>query len=396
MHPSEEIYRQKSNRLAGKTIVLGITGSIAAVDSFHLIRELIRHGAKVVPVMTEDAAKIAAPDAIEFASGMKPILSIGGQCEHILHLGDPADADLFIVYPATADCISKMANGIADNPVTTFASVALGSGLPVAVAPAMHGFMYSNPAVSKNIEALRSYGVNIIGPHTDDNRARVSSIQEVSAWAIRLLSRDDLEGKRMLIIGGRSEEGLDSMRLITNRSTGLMAVTLARSAFERGADVELWMGACNVDLPDFIPVRRYESVIDLIDMIPEVDHDIVIVPAALADFRPEKQVPGKIPSDKGFDLTMTPVPKVLPLLRGKCSKVIGFKAESGLSEADLVARARKRLTEYNLSAVVANDIDAAGKTSASMLLVTDDGVTDISGSKTASSDGILNFVSEKL
>ena len=396
MHPSEEIYRQKSNRLAGKTIVLGITGSIAAVDSFHLIRELIRHGAKVVPVMTADAAKLAAPDSIEFASGIKPILEIGGQCEHILHLGDPAAADLFIVYPATADCISKIANGIADDPVTTFASVALGSELPVAVAPAMHGFMYSNPAVARNVEALKSYGVNIIGPHNDDNRARVASIQEVAAWAIRLLSRDDLEGKKMLIIGGRSEEGLDSMRLITNRSTGLMAVTLARSAFERGADVELWMGACNVDLPDFIPVRRYESVGDLIDMIPDVTQDVVIVPAALADFKPETQVSGKIPSDRGFEMSMQPVPKVLPLLRAKCDKVIGFKAESGLSESDLVARARTRLEEYGLSAVIANDVDAAGKTSASMLLVTSDSVTDISGSKTVSSDGILNFVSEKL
>ena len=128
MHPSEEIYCEKSNRLSGKTIVLGITGSIAAVESFHMIRELIRHGARVIPVMTEAAQKLAAPDAIEFASGNKPILEIGGQTEHIKYLGDRSDADLFLIYPATSNTISKIANGIDDTPVTTMATVALGGG----------------------------------------------------------------------------------------------------------------------------------------------------------------------------------------------------------------------------------------------------------------------------
>ena len=396
MHPSEEIFCAKSNRLSGKTIVLGITGSIAAVESFHLIRELVRHGAKVVPVMTAEACRIVTPDAIEFASGIRPITDIGGQCEHILHLGDPSGADLFMVYPCTANTIAKMANGIADSPVSTMASVALGSEIPVAIAPAMHGYMFSNPALERNLSVLKEMGVSIIGPHDDDGRAKVASVQEVSAWAIRLLSRDDLVGKRILIIGGRSEEALDSMRLITNRSTGLMAVTLARTAFERGADTELWMGACSVPLPDFIPVRRYESVDDLISMLDGIDHDVVIVPAALADFAPAVRAEGKIPSDKGFEMEMRPVPKVLPLIRERCPKVIGYKAESGLDRDELVARARKRLSSYDLSAVVANDVDSAGKTSASMMLVTEDRVQDISGSKPDISNSILNFVSEKL
>lgn len=396
MHPSEEIYCEKSNRLSGKTIVLGITGSIAAVECFHLIRELIRNGAKVIPVMTEAAVKLAAPDAIEFASGMKPITEIAGQTEHIKYLGSRSDADLFLIYPATANTISKIANGIDDTPVTTMATVAVGGGTPVAIAPAMHGMMMVNPAVRKNLETLVSWGVHVIGPHSENGRAKVASVNEVVAWAIRLLSRDDLVKKRILVIGGRSEEPLDSMRLITNRSTGTMAVALAQRAFERGAEVDLWMGGCDVPLPDYIPVRRYASVDDLIGMIDEVDHDIVIVPAALADFTPHKKAAGKIPSDKGFDMKMDPVPKVLPLLRKKCGKVIGYKAESGLSRDDLVSKARKRLNEYDLSAVVANDVDSAGKTSASMLLVTKDKATDITGTKIAISDIILNFVSEKL
>ena len=396
MHPSEEIFCEKTNRLSGKTIVLGITGSIAAVESFHLIRELIRHGARVIPVMTPEACRITTPEAIEFAAGIKPIVEIGGQCEHILHLGDPSDADLFLVYPCSFNTIAKMACGIADTSVTTMASVALGSEVPVAIAPAMHGYMFDNPALANNLKTLEGMGVNVIGPHVDSGRAKVASVQEVVAWAIRLLSRDDLVGKRVLIIGGRSEEPLDSMRIITNRSTGLMAVTLATTAFERGADVELWMGACSVPLPDFIPLKRYCSVDELIKMVDGVDHDVVIVPAALADFAPAVIAEGKIPSDKGFEMEMRPVPKVLPLLREKCAKVIGYKAESGLTESELVKRARSRLESYDLSAVVANDVDSAGKTSASMLLVTRDRVQNISGTKPAISNMILNYISENL
>lgn len=131
-------------------------------------------------------------------------------------------------------------------------------------------------------------------------------------------------------------------------------------------------------------------------MAKDIECDAIIVPAALADFAPKESVEGKIPSDKGFSIDLVPVPKVLPVLRGMCGKVIGFKAESGLSDTELVERARKRLSAYDLSAVVANDIDAAGKKSAATLLVTANSVQDISGTKIEISDGILNYVSEIL
>lgn len=260
MLPSEEIYCAKSRRLYGKTIVVGITGSIAAVESFHLIRELIRNGAKVIPVMSQEALRLVTADAMEFASGVRPVTEITGRCEHIELFGSRSDADMLMIYPCSADTISKMACGIADTPVTTMASVALGSGVPVVIAPAMHGYMMQNPAVRGNLDTLKDMGVIVIGPHEDSGRQKVASVEEMTVWASRLMSRDDLLGNKVLIIGGRSEESIDSMRLITNRSTGLMAVTLARAAFERGADVELWMGACDVALPDYLPVRRYTDV----------------------------------------------------------------------------------------------------------------------------------------
>ena len=390
MHPSEEIYCEKSTRLRGKTVVMGITGSIAAVECFATIRELIRHGAEVYPVLTREAAKLVTPDALEFASGHRPVTELTGRTEHITMMA-ARSADLLLIYPATANTISKIANGIDDTPVTSMATVAIGAGIPIAIAPAMHDSMSRNPAVEDNMERLRKWGISFIGAHSDGVRSKVASKEEVVAWTFKILSRNFFHGKRLLVIGGRSEEPIDSMRIITNRSTGTMAVELAKRAFERGADVELWMGGCSVQLPDYIPTKRFETVADLISMVRTIDHDAVLVPAALADFSPHEVAPGKIPSDQGFGLELDPVPKVLPLIRTKCDVVIGFKAESGLTRAELSERARSRLEMYNLAAVVANDIDVVGRTSSSATLVTRTEAKDISGTKAEVSDAILDY-----
>ena len=394
MHPAEEIYCEKSTKLKGKTVVIGITGSVAASECFAAVRELIRHGASVVPVMTESAKDFVTPLSMEYASGRKTITELTGQTEHVNLMGG-SDADVLVIYPATANTISKIANGIDDTPVTSMATVALGSGIPVAIAPAMHDAMFRNPAVQRNIETLKGYGVTFIGPRIEGPRAKVASKEAVIATVFRLTSKDDLAGTRILVIGGRSEEPVDSMRMITNRSTGLMATKIAERAFERGADVELWMGGCSVLLPDYIETRRFATVEDLIGMMDSIDHDAVIVPAALADFAPSEKVTGKISSDGPVDLRLEPVPKVLPLIAKRCGKVIGFKAESGLTEDELVARARGRLEAYGLSAVVANDIDSAGRSSSSAIIVTADSKKNITGPKESIADSILDFCAER-
>lgn len=391
MHPSEEIFCEKSNKLRGKTIILAITGSVAAVECFSTIRELIRHGASVIPVMSDAAGMIVTPESLEFASGRKTITELTGQAEHVSLLGDGNVADMFLIYPATANTISKIACGIDDGVVTSMATVALGSKMPMAIVPAMHDSMYNNPAVQKNIEKLTEWGVEFIGPHSDGVRAKVASKEEVVAWTVRTLSKDDLKGKRILVIGGRSEEPIDSMRLVTNRSTGLMAIRIAERAFERGSDIELWMGGSSVPIPEYIGTKRFETVSELTKMVKTIDHDIVIVPAALADFAPKDPMKGKLPSDGSIDLLLDPVPKVLPLIRKKCKTVIGFKAESGLDRKALADKARKRLLEYDLKAVVANDIDVAGKSSTSVMIITADHEKDISGTKADVADSILTF-----
>lgn len=390
MHPSQEIYCERSSRLKGRTIVLGITGSVAAVECFATVRELIRHGANVIPVLTQSAQDFVTPLSMEYASGNTPITELTGRTEHV-DLMSGSNADVLLIYPATANTISKIANGIDDTTVTSMATVALGSGVPVAIAPAMHDAMYRNPAVSANVEKLRAMGVTFIGPRKNGPRARVASKDEIVASVSRILVKDDLSGKRILIVGGRSEEPIDSMRIVTNRSTGLMAVKIAERAYLRGAEVELWMGGCSVPIPEYIETKRFDSVQDLIGLSDSIDHDIVIVPAALADFSPKKKAKGKIASEKSFDLALEPVPKVLPLIRKKCGKVIGFKAESGLTESELVSRARSRLEEYGLYAIVANDIDSAGKTSSSAIIVTSEKAVNVSGTKESIADSILDI-----
>lgn len=389
-HPSAEIYCEKSDELLGKTVVMGITGSIAAVECFAAIRELIRHGADVIPVMTGEALKLVTPDAMEFASGFKPITELTGLTEHITIMNGDDSADLLLIYPATANTISKIANGIDDNPVTSMAAVAMGNDIPILIAPAMHQAMYDNPAVIDNMKRLESWGVDFVGPRMDGGRAKVASVEEIVASVKRALSESPIAGKKVLIIGGRSEEPIDSMRLISNRSTGMMAVDLAVAAFERGAQTELWMGACSVTIPDYLNVRRFSSVEDLAEMTKDIDHDIVIVPAALSDFRMKNVREGKISSDSDLTLDLDPAPKILPMITSRCKTVLGFKAESGLTEQQLIERARSRLLEYGLYAVVANDIDSAGKDEISVIMVREDFEDVITGSKKQIAGEILD------
>ncbi|MBO4798801.1 MAG: bifunctional phosphopantothenoylcysteine decarboxylase/phosphopantothenate--cysteine ligase CoaBC, partial [Candidatus Methanomethylophilaceae archaeon] len=178
-------------------------------------------------------------------------------------------------------------------------------------------------------------------------------------------------------------------------SSGRMACALAVRAFEAGADTELWMGGCDTELPDFIPVRRFSSVSDLLKMTGEIDADAVLVPAALADFAPAK-ADGKIPSDGSITLKLEPVPKVLPVLCGKCGFVLGFKAESGLPEKELIEKARGRLRKYGLSAIVANDVSCAGKQDSEAVFITAGSAERISGSKDDAAGYILERVAEML
>jgi len=395
MHPSEAIVGSQSSLLKGKKIVLGITGSIAAVECFELARDLMRHGATVIPVLTPEAQKLVTPYAMNFATGQEVITELDGRVQHVTLFGDvPGRADLLLIAPSTANTISKIACGIDDTTVTTMATVALGSGVPIVVAPAMHGAMFNNPMVAENIQRLKKAGVEFVGPRMEGKKAKIAVREEIVHAVIRRLSDGKMKGRRVLIIGGSSAESMDDMRIVTNKGTGETAVELAKAAYHEGADVELWMGRCTVALPSFVPIKRFESLADLEKMIPQVDHDLVLVPAALSDFTFDRKK-GKLPSEaKVTKLQLKSVPKLLPLIRKKCDKVIGFKAESNVKKDELVNEALASLKRNDLLAVVANDLRDVKAGSTKIVLVRSDEQLSMEGPKSEVALQLIKEVSK--
>ena len=358
MHPSDEIRGVKSKILSKKKIVIGITGSIAAVESVKLSRELIRHGAEVFPIMTRSATKIIHPDSLEFATGNKPVVDLTGKTEHISLCGRvKRPANLLLISPCTANTISKIAYGIDDTSVTTFATTAIGSGIPVLIVPAMHISMYQHKIIQNNVQKCKKAGIKFVKPSINNNKAKMASIDDIVAYVIREIDKRDLLGKKILIIGGSSAEPIDDVRIISNRSSGKTAVTLAESAFFRGADVELWYGRSKKSIPNYIKTVNFESVWEIIDLIKTRDikkFNVILVCAALSDYIPRK-IEGKISSSKRkLVLEMLSSPKIIAKLRVKApsSKLIGFKLEE--KQDDLLGRAYKLLKKNNLDFVIAN------------------------------------------
>ncbi|MFQ5838417.1 MAG: bifunctional phosphopantothenoylcysteine decarboxylase/phosphopantothenate--cysteine ligase CoaBC [Thermoplasmata archaeon] len=357
MHPSEAIRASEGEELLGKTIVLGVCGSIAAVETVKLARELIRHGADVYPVMTDAARIIIHPNALEFATGRVPVQQLDGSVQHVDLCGSRGNADLLLLAPATANTISKMAQGIDDTAVTTFATTALGSGLPIIVAPAMDVSMYDHPILKENMEKLRGLNVEFVEPLLEEEKAKLADTEVLTAHVIRKLGPTDMKGKRVLIIAGATEEPLDDVRVLTNRSTGETGLELARAAFLRGATVDLWMGRCSVQIPSYLKTWRFQTTEQLLSRVGEADHDFCLVPAAISDYVPQREE-GKIPSKaESLILELKPNVQVLSRIREVCKHVlVGFKLESQVQPDELIQRARTRMKELKLDYVVANDI----------------------------------------
>jgi phosphopantothenoylcysteine decarboxylase / phosphopantothenate---cysteine ligase len=379
VHPSRAIRGRTTRLLEGKKIVFGISGSIAAVEVPRIIRELLRHGAEVQAVMSPEATRIITPEAIEFATGHPPILQLSGNVEHVTLLGPGAGrADMLLIAPATANTISKIAHGIDDTAVTSCASVALGGGVPLLIAPAMHSHMGLNPAVRENLERLRSWGVGIIRGTSAEGEEKIASPEEVAAAVLHWLGEGPWAGRRVVVIGGASREKIDAVRSVTNESSGTMAVALATQAFFRGAEVELWAGALQVTPPAWIPLDRWEGVDDLLALAQRRKSDLarataVFVPAALSDFTLETRS-GKIPSREHSVLTLTlrRAPKVLPAIRSLApppTRLVGFKLEAGESAAELEQEGARLRRETGADWVVANDVSAMGAAETNVLVV---------------------------
>jgi len=320
--------------LAGKEIVLAVTGSIAAVETVKLVHALRRKGATVQPVMSAAAQGIIHPDALTYASGRAAITRITGLVEHVTYCGDGGSASLLLVAPCTANTLSKIACGIDDTPVTTFATTALGSGMPMLVVPAMHHSMYRHPAVAKNIETLASWGVGFVGPRVEEGKAKIADSNEIVLRCERALLGKPLAGKNVLITGGACREPVDDVRVLTTRSSGRMGQELALAAYRLGAEVTLVHNGFLSGVEN-VPVETAGEMRAAVARYLKTKHpDLYISAAAISDFSPE-MVKGKIKSGKRVMLDLAPLPKLIDsVLEKKDIFVIAFKiARDPLPEA---------------------------------------------------------------
>lgn len=371
-----------------------MTGSIAAVQTVKLARELVRHGADVVPVLSDGAQRIVHPNALEFATGHRPVTEITGRMAYLDLCGRDGRADLLLIAPCTANTLGKIAAGIDDTPVTTFATAALGSGLPILIAPAMDETMYGQPIVAANMRTLAGLEVEFVEPLREEDKAKLAPLETIVARVLRRLRPRDLLGRRVVVIGGATAEPLDDVRVLTNRATGATAVELARAAYERGAEVELWLGHHSVPVPPYLPTRRFGTVADLLRMAPDVEADVCLVPAAISDFTVPR-AEGKIPSDAADPtLRLEPAPKVLTALRkAGVGFLVGFKAEAGVDRQELIRRARDRMAEHGLDLVVANDVAKVTADATSIVVLAPDGRTDVfEGAKRLAAERIWSAV----
>lgn len=396
MHPADSLRGTSSSLLHGKTIVLGVTGSIAAVRTIELAREIIRHGARVVPVMTKDAQKIIHPYALEFATGIRPITEITGQVEHVSLLGRGAGkADLFLIAPATGNTISKIALGIDDSPVTTFAATAVAAN-PMMLAPAMHDTMYDNPALVRNIETLRAMGIEVLDSLVDESKAKMLEPDAIVEHVLRRLGPRTLAGKRVLVVNGATHEPVDDMRTLTNRSTGRMGAALAREAWRLGAEVEHWFAHGDLRELPRVRTRRFGSLQDLLDLLPHTKGvDAILVPAALSDFAPER-VRGKLASEGDAPtLKLRALPKFVREARKHTdAAVVSFKAEP--DAATLVEKARRSLERAGSRFVVANTLANVAAAERDVVLVDATSATPVRGSEDDVARAILARLAREL
>lgn len=367
--------------LEDKRILLGVTGSIASYKAVDLASKLTQAGALVDVIMTESAQRFVTPLTFQAVTG-RPVYTNMWQTEsadglgtHIAHVGLGEEADLMLVAPATAQTLARLAHGFADDLLTVTALVA---HCPLMVAPAMDGNMYSHSAVQANLDTLESHGVVVIPPEIGRfasglvGQGRLPETPTLIGYIRLLLAREQREtevsllGQKVVISAGGTRESIDPVRYVTNRSSGKQGYALAQAALDAGArDVVLVSTTENLPVPvgaEMVAVDTAESMLEAI-LEHCVDADLLVMAAAVADFKPETIARQKIKkdgSDEGMVLTLVRTPDILVDVKARRENtgyprlVVGFAAES----ENLLVNARSKLERKGLDLLVANDITA--------------------------------------
>jgi phosphopantothenoylcysteine decarboxylase / phosphopantothenate---cysteine ligase len=366
VHPSKDILGTQEKQLEGKKIVLCITGSVAAYRAIDLARLLMKHSADVHAVMTESTTSMLLnPEIMKWATGNDVVTKLTGNLEHII-LADYGMSDLIIVYPCTANTLGKVAAGVDDTPVTSILSVALGSKIPIIVAPAMHEAMYENIFVQQNVSKLKEHMV-FIEPKIEGGKAKVADPEHILNATISVLSNKALlSGKRVLVTAGSTIEYIDPIRVITNLSSGKMGIAIAQEAQRMGAIVTLVYGhgTLSPETGKIVRVNTGEEMYKaVISELSSKRHDIAVMAAAVADFVPAKKSDKKINTTLGnMELSLVPTRKIIDEVKNnsKDTFLVAFKADYCVSESVLIEKAYRKLKECDADIIVANDLGRKG------------------------------------
>ena len=389
-------------------IVVGITGGIAAYKAVNVVRALVLSGHDVHVVATENALRFVGRPTLEAISRNLVHTDLYEGVAEVRHVAIGQAADLIIVAPATANSIAKLAGGFADD---LLGNTILASTAPLVIAPAMHTEMWKNPATVANIALLRERGVTIVGPAVgqltgaDSGPGRMSEPDDIVAAALAIVRPQDLAGRRILVTAGGTREPLDPVRFIGNRSSGKQGVALARAAAARGAEVTLIAANLEVDAPASIAVVRVGSTLELADAVAAAAPlaDVVIMAAAVADYRPDTVAESKIKKEQQGDVLDLRLVKNPDILRGLAEVrkpgqvIIGFAAETERDDAALLELGRAKVARKGSVYLVVNRVGWAEgfATERNAIVVVDrsgDIVAEAAGTKAEVAEHILDLL----
>ncbi|MCH7778684.1 MAG: bifunctional phosphopantothenoylcysteine decarboxylase/phosphopantothenate--cysteine ligase CoaBC [Gemmatimonadetes bacterium] len=354
--------------LAGRRVVLGVSGGIACYKACTIARRLTEMGAAVDVVLTSSAGRFVGPATFEALTHRPVFTSLWERDTTLAHLELGQNADLIVLAPATANLIARAAQGIADDILT---AMLLARTAPVLVAPAMNDEMFAHPATQKNLETIRGMGWSVVGPEigplaegTSDRPGRMTEPEAIVAAAERKIRAPGgaLAGKRVVVTAGPTREGLDPVRVFTNRSSGRMGYAVAAAAYGRGADVTLVSGPTTLPIPFGVDVVTVETTADLQEAVATAlaDADVLVMAAAPADYRPQEERQDKRPRGDGpVDVRLEPTIDVLETTRSKRKKgsvIVGFALET----SEGVQRARGKLDRKGLDLIVLNMANETG------------------------------------
>ena len=354
--------------LKDKTVVIGVSGGIAVYKTLDVVSRLRKLGVNVNVIMTKSATEFVTPLSFQSLSQNYVVCDMfeDPKTWDVEHISLAKRADVFLIAPATANVIGKIANGIADDMLTT---TVMATKAKVLIAPAMNTNMYENPILQRNINTLKELGYNFVEPESgrlacgDTGKGKLASPETIVDEVVKLLSKgQDLKGKSIIVTAGPTVESIDPMRYITNRSTGKMGYSIAKEAIERGADVTLITGPTNLTPPQNLKkLVKIESAKDMYEAVLENldENDVVIKSAAVADYKPKNYSNKKIKKSDDDLVIELDRNKDISQEIGKIKNnkiLVGFAAETN----DLIENASLKIKKKNLDFIVANDLTKEG------------------------------------